>query len=103
VTIDLATATVTAAGHYNITASFESSTAAATLDAMLDDFTLGTGFDPNDQSKLDGAATAAAPSIAYPLAGSLFPVNVAADRGAGTEVRSGADPRRASTSRRARC
>ena len=77
VTIDLATATVTAAGHYNITASFESSTAAATLDATLDDFTLGTGFDPNDQSKLDGTASAAAPSIAYPLAGSLFPVNVA--------------------------
>jgi hypothetical protein len=77
VKFDLATATVTAAGHYNVTAAFSSQTVAATLDATLDDYTLGTGFDPNDQTKLDGTPTAAVPSIAYPLAGSLFPVNVA--------------------------
>jgi Tol biopolymer transport system component len=77
VKIDLATATVTAAGHYNITATVDSNTVPATLDASLDDFTLGTGFDPNAQAFLDGTPTAASFAIAYPLAGSLFPENVA--------------------------
>jgi hypothetical protein len=77
VMIDLANATVTAAGHYTVSAAFTSATVTATLDATLDTYTFGTGFDSNDQGKLDGTLTAAAPTIAYPLAGSLFPLNVA--------------------------
>ncbi len=76
-TIDHGTATVTAAGHYTLVATFNTSTAAATLDATLDGFTLGTGFDAADQTKLDGAPAGSPPVIAYPLAGALFPVNVA--------------------------
>ncbi|MFT3699239.1 MAG: hypothetical protein QM831_39190 [Kofleriaceae bacterium] len=78
VTIDLANASVTAAGHYKIQAQFAGAVANATLDATLNDTGFASGFDPNNQGLLDnGSPSGTAPSIAYPLAGSLFPVNVA--------------------------
>ena len=71
-------ATVVAAGHYNVTATLQAgATAAATLDATLTDTGFGAGFDPNDQALLDGSPVSTqTPTIAYPLAGALFPVNV---------------------------
>ncbi|HEX4420922.1 MAG TPA: hypothetical protein VH165_23560 [Kofleriaceae bacterium] len=70
-------ATVLAAGPYTITAQLSDQMATATLTASLATTGLGDGFNDGDQGKLDGPpSAAAAPSIAYPLAGSLFPVNM---------------------------
>lgn len=78
VTIDAAVASVTAAGHYKIQAELGGAIANATLDATLDDVGFATGFDPNAQALLDaGSPSAMAAAIKYPIAGSLFPVNVA--------------------------
>ncbi len=72
------TATIVAAGRYTITATYNGATATADLTATLDDSGTGPGFDPGDRPKLDGTPEAGqVPTIAYPLAGSLFPVNVA--------------------------
>jgi hypothetical protein len=71
-------ATVTAAGPYTITAIYGSGTAGAQLTATLHDTGFGAGFDPTDGPKLDGTPDRAQqPSIAYPIAGALFPVNIA--------------------------
>jgi hypothetical protein len=78
VRINSATATVVAAGHYTITASLGGAAATADLTATLDDSGTAPGFDPGDRPKLDGTPAAGqVPVIAYPLAGALFPVNVA--------------------------
>ncbi|HET9621963.1 MAG TPA: hypothetical protein VFP84_11390 [Kofleriaceae bacterium] len=72
------TATVHAAGPYLVTAFYADQIAHATLTATLADTGVAAGFPDGSQGKLDGAPTAAAPSIAYPLAGSLFPINLPA-------------------------
>ncbi|HEY4175689.1 MAG TPA: hypothetical protein VGM90_02595 [Kofleriaceae bacterium] len=71
------TATVTAAGHYNLTAYFDVGSGTATIDASLHADGFGPGFAQADKDKLDGAPTETGGTIAYPVAGSLFPVNVA--------------------------
>lgn len=71
-------ATVTAAGPYAFTADFGGAQAQATLTASLTASVPGPGFDPGDTGKLDGTPDAAqVPTIAYPIAGALFPINVA--------------------------
>jgi len=78
VTFDHGVATITAAGPYALVAQYGGQTAPAELTATLADQGVGTGFPPGGQPILDGTPTAgAAPTIAYPLAGALFPVNVA--------------------------
>ncbi|MBC7977581.1 MAG: hypothetical protein H7138_21605, partial [Myxococcales bacterium] len=78
VTVVRGTATITAAGPYTVTAQLAGKSAPAQLTATLADTNFGTGFDPMDGPKLDGAPDGAqVPSIAYPIAGALFPVNVA--------------------------
>lgn len=78
VTFGGATATVIAAGRYTVTAVLGGVQASALLDAKLDASGFGAGFDPADQGKLDGTPDGTpAPEIKYPLAGALFPVNVA--------------------------
>ena len=72
------TATVHTAGPHALTAAVGATTAHATLTATLADAGLGTGFSDGDRGKLDGTPTAAAPTIAYPLAGALFPINLPA-------------------------
>jgi hypothetical protein len=72
------TATVTAAGRYTITASIGGASANATLTATLDGSGTGPGVDPGAGGKLGGNPDPGqVPTIAYPLAGSLFPINVA--------------------------
>ena len=71
-------ATVTAAGPYTITAQDGQLSATAQLTANLVTSGFGSGFDPNDQAKLDGTPDGAqVPTIAYPIAGALVPLNVA--------------------------
>ncbi|HEY0193408.1 MAG TPA: hypothetical protein VGC42_19965 [Kofleriaceae bacterium] len=70
------TAVVTAAGPYQIVANYGGGTASATLTATLAASGTGAGWNDGDQGKLDGTPTGAAPTIAYPLGGALFPVNM---------------------------
>ncbi len=70
-------ATATLAGHYPITASLGGATGAASLDVRLIGSTVGAGVTPAEQAALDGTPGSTAPTIAYPPAGALFPVNVA--------------------------
>lgn len=72
------TATAIAAGHYTISAQLDSQTATAGLDVELTGSILGTGVTSGEQSGLDGNPDGSQlPTIAYPPAGSLFPVNIA--------------------------
>lgn len=72
------TTTITAAGPYTVTADLGGVTVDAALTGTLTDTVTGGGIAPGDTTKLDGNPDAGqAISIAYPLAGSLFPVNVA--------------------------
>jgi hypothetical protein len=71
-------ATVHTAGPHALTAMVGDAIAHATLTATLADSSLGTGFSDGDRGKLDGTPTATAPTIAYPLAGALFPINLPA-------------------------
>jgi hypothetical protein len=70
-------ATATAVGSHGITATLGGATGAATLVATLNGSADGNGFNPGDQGKLDGNPAGAPPDIVYPLAGALFPQNVA--------------------------
>jgi hypothetical protein len=75
VTLAAATATATAAGEYTITATLDVQTANATLDVQLLGDNGGGGV---NQMGLDGTpVTGQVPTIAYPPAGALFPVNIA--------------------------
>jgi hypothetical protein len=75
VSIASALATATAAGTYNITATLDSQSAAAVLDVQLVGSSVGSGV---LQSGLDGTPDPSQlPTIAYPPAGALFPINIA--------------------------
>ena len=75
---DRGTVTVTAAGPYPFAVQYGGKSASAQLTATLASVGLGTGFSPGDQPKLDGTPDGSQiPTIAYPIAGALFPVNVA--------------------------
>ncbi len=70
-------ATATIAGHYTITAKLAGAQATAELDASLTGESIGSDVSSTDASGLDGSASAAeVPTIAYPPAGALFPINV---------------------------
>nr|HEX4316092.1 hypothetical protein [Kofleriaceae bacterium] len=72
------TATATVVGEYPISAELAGTFASATLDVALDASATGSGFDPGAGSGLDGTPVGGQlPSIAYPLDGALFPVNIA--------------------------
>ncbi|MGZ3441903.1 MAG: hypothetical protein ACXVDD_20425, partial [Polyangia bacterium] len=66
-----------AAGVYTLTATRGSTKASATFTARLHGPLYGPGFTTADGGKLYGAPAAPAPSIAYPLDGTLFPANLA--------------------------
>jgi hypothetical protein len=70
-------ATTGAAGQYTVQATSGGALATATLTARLQGSLYGPGRSSGDDPKLDGAATAPAPSIAYPIDGTLFPANLA--------------------------
>jgi len=71
-------ATVTAAGAYVLTAQYGGQSVSAHLTATLSDTVLGSGVSTGDQGNLDGTPDAAQkPVIVYPVAGALFPANVA--------------------------
>jgi hypothetical protein len=70
--------TATAAGPYPFSVQYGGKVASAQLTATLASVGLGAGFAPGDQVKLDAAPDAAqTPTIAYPIAGALFPINIA--------------------------
>ncbi|HEY1812848.1 MAG TPA: hypothetical protein VGG74_10910 [Kofleriaceae bacterium] len=70
-----ATATASAAGEYTITAMVDDQSANATLDVELVGDSVGSGV---NQGGLDGTPDPAeVPTIAYPPAGALFPINIA--------------------------
>ena len=70
--------TITAAGPYTVTAQLAEASASAQLTGTLATTGTGPGFDPGDAGKLDGTPDGAqVPTLAYPNAGALFPVNVA--------------------------
>jgi hypothetical protein len=69
--------TATVVGTYMVTASLGSDTASATINVTLaSSANLGT-FQGGDTGKLDGTPGAGSATIVYPLAGSLFPINIA--------------------------
>lgn len=70
-------ATATIAGHYTLHFSWGGQSVDATLDANLKGSVVGTGITPAQQQALDGTPGSGTPTIAYPPAGALFPVNVA--------------------------
>lgn len=71
------TATATLAGAYAIAARYGGARATAELDVTLAGSVVDPGVTAAQQAALDGgSATGAAPTIAYPPAGALFPVNV---------------------------
>ena len=71
------TATATIAGHYTIQATLDTQAATATLDVSLTGSSTGSGVTQTESSGLDGTPGTGTPTIAYPPAGALFPVNVA--------------------------
>ncbi len=65
-------------GIYTVTATSGTQRASATVRVMLSGPIFEAGFDPAKKGALDGAPSAAvAPTVVYPLAGTLFPANVA--------------------------
>jgi hypothetical protein len=67
----------TVVGSYTVTAMLDSQSASATINVTLDTSAPIGGFQSGDTGKLDGMPGAGTPTIVYPLAGSLFPINIA--------------------------
>ena len=76
--IDHGALATTAPGSLTISASSGKTSANATVTVIVSGDLILPGFDPSSKASLDGSPTAgASPSVAYPLAGALFPVNLA--------------------------
>jgi hypothetical protein len=70
--------TLTAVGEYTVTATVASVSGEAKLTATLSGSADNGGFNGGDHGKLDGTPDPAQlPSIAYPLDGAIFPINLA--------------------------
>jgi hypothetical protein len=70
-------ATASAPGVFTITAADGPASDSATLTVTLSGPVYGGGLGPADGGKLDGTPTGSGATIAYPLAGALFPTNLA--------------------------
>jgi len=78
VTLAGATATASAAGTYAISAQLDAQTATAELDVQLAGSIVGSSVTGAEQASLDGTPDGSqVPTIAYPPAGALFPINIA--------------------------